>query len=115
MEKRIFTAVLISIGFLWLWAWAAPKLMPEYFKPPVKATPTKPAPTPTTTPAPTREPAPASAPPPAPPHRAPPLRPSLRDPGRGAVLFPPKAFFAEERRPRRAGKGGGADPHRLPL
>jgi YidC/Oxa1 family membrane protein insertase len=33
MEKRIFTAVLISIGFLWLWAWAAPKLMPEYFKP----------------------------------------------------------------------------------
>jgi YidC/Oxa1 family membrane protein insertase len=33
MEKRIFTAVLISIGFLWLWAWAAPKLLPEYFKP----------------------------------------------------------------------------------
>jgi YidC/Oxa1 family membrane protein insertase len=66
MEKRIFTAVLISIGFLWLWAWAAPKLMPEYFKPPVKATPTKPAPTPTTTTAPTREPAPASAPAPEP-------------------------------------------------
>jgi YidC/Oxa1 family membrane protein insertase len=37
MEKRIFTAVLISIGFLWLWAWAAPKLLPEYFKPPKPA------------------------------------------------------------------------------
>jgi len=37
MEKRIFTAVLISIGFLWLWAWAAPKVLPEYFKPPKPA------------------------------------------------------------------------------
>jgi len=42
MEKRIFTAVLISIGFLWLWAWAAPKVLPEYFKPPKPAV-TKPA------------------------------------------------------------------------
>ena len=29
MEKRIFAAVLISIGLLWLWATVAPKLFPE--------------------------------------------------------------------------------------
>lgn len=42
MEKRIFTAVLISIGFLMLWAWVAPKVFPEYFKPkpPVTSTST---------------------------------------------------------------------------
>src|SRR5437762_3482895 len=35
MEKRIFIAVLISIGFLWLWAYAAPKLFPELARKPV--------------------------------------------------------------------------------
>lgn len=41
MEKRIFTAVLISIGFLMLWAFVAPKLLPQYFKqPPAKTTTT---------------------------------------------------------------------------
>ena len=40
MEKRIFTAVLISIGLLWLWAAVAPKLFPELAKKPV---PPKPA------------------------------------------------------------------------
>src|SRR5438067_803122 len=66
MEKRIFTAVLISIGFLWLWAWAAPKVLPEYFKPPKPAA-TKPATTPATPAAPTQTtgttpPAPVAAP-----------------------------------------------------
>jgi len=37
MEKRIFAAVLISIGFLWLWAAVAPKLFPELMKKPVPA------------------------------------------------------------------------------
>jgi YidC/Oxa1 family membrane protein insertase len=32
MEKRIFAAVLISIGFLWLWAAVAPKLFPDLMK-----------------------------------------------------------------------------------
>ena len=71
MEKRIFTAVLISIGFLWLWAWAAPKVLPEYFKPPAKTAPAKPAPPTTTaatsTSAPTPAPAPAPESRPAPP------------------------------------------------
>ena len=62
MEKRIFTAVLISIGFLWLWAYAAPKVFPEYFKPPTKTA--KPAPSTTTVAqresAPTPVPAPGS-------------------------------------------------------
>ena len=35
MEKRIFAAVLISIGFLWLWAAVAPKLFPDLMKKPV--------------------------------------------------------------------------------
>jgi YidC/Oxa1 family membrane protein insertase len=37
MEKRIFAAVLISIGFLWLWAAVAPKLFPDLMKKPVPA------------------------------------------------------------------------------
>lgn len=37
MEKRIFVAVLISIGFLWLWAAVAPKLFPDLMKKPVPA------------------------------------------------------------------------------
>jgi len=56
MEKRIFVAVLISIGFLWLWAAVAPKLFPDLMKKPV---PAKEAVTPTTSSA-----APAPAPPP---------------------------------------------------
>ena len=32
MEKRIFLAIVISIGFLWLWAAVAPKLFPELAK-----------------------------------------------------------------------------------
>ena len=34
MEKRIFAAVLISIGLLWLWAELAPRLFPELVKKP---------------------------------------------------------------------------------
>ena len=34
MEKRIFAAVLVSIGFLWLWAAVAPKLFPDLMKKP---------------------------------------------------------------------------------
>src|SRR4051812_2381551 len=45
MEKRIFAAVLISIGLLWLWAAVAPKLFPELAK---KPAPPKPAVTATT-------------------------------------------------------------------
>src|SRR5947209_17295747 len=45
MEKRIFAAVLISIGLLWLWAALAPKLFPELAK---KPAPPKPAVTSTT-------------------------------------------------------------------
>jgi YidC/Oxa1 family membrane protein insertase len=45
MEKRIFVAVLISIGFLWLWAAVAPKLFPDLMK---KPAPEKPAVTATT-------------------------------------------------------------------
>jgi YidC/Oxa1 family membrane protein insertase len=37
MEKRIFAAVLISIGFLWLWAAVAPKLFPDLMKKPMAA------------------------------------------------------------------------------
>src|SRR4051812_24255947 len=37
MEKRIFAAVLISIGFLWLWAAVAPKLFPDLMKKPEPA------------------------------------------------------------------------------
>src|SRR5213076_634625 len=55
MEKRIFIAVLISIGFLWLWAYAAPKLFPELAKKPApveqkaKTTTTAATPAPSTT------------------------------------------------------------------
>ena len=45
MEKRIFAAVLISIGLLWLWAALAPKLFPELAR---KPAPPKPAVTATT-------------------------------------------------------------------
>jgi YidC/Oxa1 family membrane protein insertase len=38
MEKRIFVAVLISIGFLWLWATVAPRLFPDLMKKPLPAT-----------------------------------------------------------------------------
>lgn len=34
MEKRIFLAILVSIGMLWLWAAIAPKLFPELAKKP---------------------------------------------------------------------------------
>ncbi|HEX7705660.1 MAG TPA: membrane protein insertase YidC [Thermoanaerobaculia bacterium] len=37
MEKRIFIAILISIGFLWLWAAIAPKLFPELARQPEPA------------------------------------------------------------------------------
>src|SRR5262245_22006795 len=40
MEKRIFAAVLISIGLLWLWAAIAPKLFPDLAKKPAPATST---------------------------------------------------------------------------
>ena len=46
MEKRIFAAVLVSIGLLWLWAAVAPKLFPELAK---KPAPPKPAVTATAT------------------------------------------------------------------
>lgn len=51
MEKRIFLAILISIGFLWLWAIIAPRLFPELAK---KPEPVKPAVTATSTAAPVR-------------------------------------------------------------
>lgn len=38
MEKRIFSAVLISIGLLWLWAAVAPRLFPELMKRPAPVT-----------------------------------------------------------------------------
>ena len=66
MEKRIFAAVLISIGFLWLWAAVAPKLFPDLMKKPVPAkvettstTATQPAPPVTATSATTSPTAPA--------------------------------------------------------
>lgn len=46
MEKRIFLAIVISLGFLWLWAAVAPKLFPELAK---KPEPPKPAVKTTTT------------------------------------------------------------------
>ena len=58
MEKRIFAAVLISIGFLWLWAAVAPKLFPDLMKKPVPAV-EQPATASTSTSAPA--PAPAAA------------------------------------------------------
>ncbi|MGH9420450.1 MAG: membrane protein insertase YidC, partial [Thermoanaerobaculia bacterium] len=53
MEKRIFVAVLISIGFLWLWAAVAPKLFPDLMKKPVPAKEEVVPTTPATTSAPT--------------------------------------------------------------
>lgn len=38
-EKRIFIAIVISIGFLWVWAAVAPKLFPELAKKPAPPTP----------------------------------------------------------------------------
>jgi YidC/Oxa1 family membrane protein insertase len=52
MEKRIFVAVLISIGFLWLWAAVAPKLFPDLMKKPVPAKEEVVPPASATTPAP---------------------------------------------------------------
>lgn len=45
MEKRIFLAILISLGLLWGWAALAPKLFPELVKKPpvIKPAETKPA------------------------------------------------------------------------
>jgi YidC/Oxa1 family membrane protein insertase len=66
MEKRIFVAVLISIGFLWLWAAVAPKLFPDLMKKPEPAV-VQPAPTTSTpeTPAPAVASSTTSAPAPA--------------------------------------------------
>jgi YidC/Oxa1 family membrane protein insertase len=65
MEKRIFSAVLISIALLWAWAALAPKLFPELAKPPRPNTPpakqaSAPA-TPTTSSAPSRASSPAAS------------------------------------------------------
>jgi YidC/Oxa1 family membrane protein insertase len=70
MEKRIFVAVLVSIGLLWLWAAIAPKLFPDLVKPrptvnspaPAVTKSTPPPPTATVVPAP-----PVAAPPSVPP------------------------------------------------
>ena len=68
MEKRIFSAVLISIGLLWLWAAVAPKLFPDLMKRPVPAAsatvPAAPPPAPSsfTGTSPTATPIPAAAP-----------------------------------------------------
>jgi YidC/Oxa1 family membrane protein insertase len=51
MEKRIFAAVLVSIGLLWLWAAVAPKLFPELAKKPAPPKPAVTATTSTTAPA----------------------------------------------------------------
>jgi len=58
MEKRIFAAVLISIGLLWGWAALAPKFFPELVKKPVPPKPVVTATTATTT---TAAPAPVPA------------------------------------------------------
>ncbi|HEX2121132.1 MAG TPA: membrane protein insertase YidC [Thermoanaerobaculia bacterium] len=61
-EKRIFIAIVISIGFLWAWAAIAPKLFPELAK---KPAPPKPAAQTTT--APTTQPTATATTPDAPP------------------------------------------------
>ena len=63
MEKRIFTAVLISIALLWGWAVLAPKLFPDLVKKPAPVAPAKKtAPTTNTvTPAPTPVPQPPAS------------------------------------------------------
>ena len=44
MEKRIFTAIVISIAFLWIWAAIAPRIFPELAKPkPVAVKPAVPS------------------------------------------------------------------------
>lgn len=48
MEKRIFLAILISLGLLWGWAALAPRLFPELVKRPQAVKPATPAPTPAT-------------------------------------------------------------------
>jgi len=50
MEKRIFAAVLVSIGLLWLWAAVAPKLFPDLAKKPAPPSPAVTATTATTAP-----------------------------------------------------------------
>src|SRR5438132_10225492 len=57
MENRIFAAVLISIGLLWLWAAVAPKLFPELAKKPAPPKPAVTATTATTAPTTTANPA----------------------------------------------------------
>ena len=49
MEKRIFLAILISLGLLWGWAALAPRLFPELVKRPQAAKPVTPAPSATST------------------------------------------------------------------
>jgi YidC/Oxa1 family membrane protein insertase len=46
MEKRIFLAILISLGLLWGWAALAPKLFPELARKPAVTKPAAPAPKP---------------------------------------------------------------------
>lgn len=48
MEKRIFLAILISLGLLWGWAALAPRLFPELVKRPQAVKPVTPTPTPAT-------------------------------------------------------------------
>jgi YidC/Oxa1 family membrane protein insertase len=72
MEKRIFAAIVISVAFLWIWAYFAPKLFPELAKPkpaatsPLKAAAAKPAATPAATRTSATHPASISTPPAAP-------------------------------------------------
>ena len=66
MEKRIFIAVIVSLGLLWAWAAVAPKLFPDLVKkPPVQtqttSTTSTAAPTPAPATATTNVPAPAHA------------------------------------------------------
>ncbi|MFL6247469.1 MAG: membrane protein insertase YidC [Thermoanaerobaculia bacterium] len=49
MEKRIFLAILISLGLLWGWAALAPRLFPELVKRPQATKPAAPKPVTTTT------------------------------------------------------------------
>jgi YidC/Oxa1 family membrane protein insertase len=80
MEKRLFLAVALSIGFLWLWSFLVPRLFPDLVKKPVPAAVTSASPAPqagSTTSA--SAPASSSAPPaavPAPPVAASPAVPT---------------------------------------
>ncbi len=62
MEKRIFVAILLSIGVLVLWSWLAPAIFPELAKKPVPPKPADTATTTTAAPA-TTSSAPAATPP----------------------------------------------------